>query len=119
MKLGFRPLLLKACLCCFLLAPTLAGAQQEPAVTAKVDRSRITVGDLIRYTVTVSAEDGIQVDLPSGNGRDRRFRGQELSGHGTCSEGREERLDSRVLSFHLLDGGVHDTLSRIDLSQRK
>ena len=64
MKLGFRPLLLRAGLCCFLLAPTLAGAQQEPAVSAKVDRSRITVGDLIRYTVTVSAEDGIQVDLP-------------------------------------------------------
>ena len=61
-----RPLLLllSGGLCGFLLASTLTGAEQQPTVSAKVDRSRITVGDVIRYTVTVSADAGIQVDLP-------------------------------------------------------
>ncbi len=64
MKPGSRFSLLRAGLCGFLLASTLTGAQQEPAVSAKADRSRITVGDVIRYTVTLSAGDGVQVDLP-------------------------------------------------------
>ncbi len=64
MKPGSLLLLLSGGLCGFLLASTLTGAGQQPAVSAKVDRSRITVGDVIRYTVTVSAADGIQVDLP-------------------------------------------------------
>ena len=64
MKPGYLPLLLSGGLCGFLLAATLTGAGQQPVVSAKVDRSRITVGDVICYTVTVSAEDPIQIYLP-------------------------------------------------------
>lgn len=64
MKPGSLLLLLRGGLYGFFLVSTLTAAQPEPTVSAKVDRSRITVGDVIRYTVTVTADDGIQVDLP-------------------------------------------------------
>ncbi len=65
MKPGSSLPLVGGVLCSVLLASTLlTGAGQQPVVSAKVDRSRVTVGDIIRYTVTISADDWIQVDLP-------------------------------------------------------
>ena len=75
--------LMRAALCGALLASTASGAQDRPArVSAEVDRSRITVGDVIRYTVTVSAEDQAQIELPQEVSEigDFEVRGFETSG---------------------------------------
>ena len=48
-----------------LFAPTLAWAQEAPlTVTSAVDKSRITIGDLIEYTVTVAHQKGVKVEMP-------------------------------------------------------
>ena len=64
MRRGERLLFLRAGGCGFLLVSTLVGAPDQPTLSAEVDQSRITVGDVIHYTVTVSAEDQIRVELP-------------------------------------------------------
>jgi len=48
-----------------LLTPSLAQAQEPPlTVTSAVDRSRITIGDLIEYTVTVAHRKDVKVEMP-------------------------------------------------------
>jgi hypothetical protein len=48
-----------------LFTLSLASAQEVPlTVTSAVNKSRITIGDLIQYTVTVSSERGVKVEMP-------------------------------------------------------
>jgi hypothetical protein len=45
--------------------PRSASADAPPlTVTSAVDKSRITIGDLIEYTVTVSSQKGVKVEMP-------------------------------------------------------
>ncbi len=59
-KLGIGTILMVT-----LLTPSLAWAQEAPlTVTSAVDKSRITIGDLIEYTVTVAHQKGVKVEMP-------------------------------------------------------
>ncbi|MBN2414998.1 hypothetical protein JXO52_04115 [bacterium] len=50
--------------CLFLLLAAAALGQTGVQVTSAVDRSRITIGDLITYTVTVSHPDTVEIEMP-------------------------------------------------------
>jgi len=47
------------------LFPILAAAQGEISITARVDRASITIGDLITYSVTITRDPDINVELPA------------------------------------------------------
>jgi len=48
-----------------VLSGSQLGAQDAPlSVTSAVNRSRITIGDLITYTVTVSSREDVKVEMP-------------------------------------------------------
>lgn len=63
MKYGFKIVLI-----CMVLGGVAAGllAQDDVpiSVSSRVDKARITIGDLIHYSVTVTHDDSVKVDMP-------------------------------------------------------
>ena len=52
----------------FIIFPILVWTQEDQgeriSVSSSVDKSRITIGDLVRYTVTVTHDENIEVEMP-------------------------------------------------------
>ena len=61
----------------FLLPGTIQG-QEKISLATSVDKSTITIGDLITYTVAVSRDPQVQVKMPS--------LGENLGGFVQCGE---------------------------------
>ncbi len=64
----------------FCLAAGAAAAAEQPpvSVSSAVDKSKITIGDLIRYTVTVAHDTSVRVEMP---GAGANLGGFEIRGY--------------------------------------
>lgn len=51
-------------ICSILLTTILTGQQSSISVESKIDKSTITIGDLVTYTVIVTRDPEIQVEMP-------------------------------------------------------
>lgn len=87
-------------ICCL---PALQG-QSPVRLDSRVDPAQVTVGDLIRFTLTVTADPGVEVDLP---GPDPDLGEFEIMGHAVAGPVEEEgnRIWTVAYSLALYETG--------------